>query len=594
MTNNELSSVFLDYCIRNNLIPAHKISQAQMIAEVSDRDIFELLLDTQLLHVDQLNEILSKITGYPFLDPLYESIHKPFAKETLYTLSHKLAFENMIFPIKIDQGSLHLVMANPTDEAVIKKVETIAKYPVKRYICYFKNIMRAVVRFYTYLGGKSFETLVTDALDEVSGKKKIDVPPSIWTEPIAKAMTREINFFNLQPTPPSEGEVAVSLLVQKILNNAIFLGVSDIHIEPFQEVIKVRFRKDGVLFAQWYIPISLRTNIVNRLKVLAGMDPTIRNKPQSGYISYENIVIVGVDIRASTVPTMYGERFAMRLLDKSRTILNPIDLGMNTNDLKLFRTKIKSPQGLVLMTGPTGSGKTTTIYAALDQLNKEYRSIITIEDPIEYQMLGVSQIQVKQRRGLNFAEAFREVLRQDPDVILLGEIRDTDSAKVAVTASSTGHLVFSTLHTNNAANSIPRLTAMSADSYVLSDTLELIIAQRLVRRLCPHCRKEDDLHEERLSQLGMDTSETADGNYFVAQGCEHCSFTGYISRIGVFEMLNPNERIREMIIHKEPSLHIERQARETGMIVMREDALEKARKGIVSLDEVVRVTSSSK
>lgn len=593
MTYDELAKVFLDHCIKNNLIPAHKISQAQMIADVSDRDIYELLLDTQLLNIDLLNELLSKITGYPFLDPLYESIHKPYAKETLYTLSHKLAFENMIFPIKIEEGSLHLAMANPTDEQVVRTVEAVAKYPVKRYVCYFKNIMRAVVRFYTYLGGKTFEVIVTDALDEVSGKKKIEAPPSIWNEPIAKAMTREIRLFSGQQDPPREGEVAISLLVQKIINNAIYLGVSDIHIEPFEEVIKVRFRKDGVLFAQWYIPIRLQSNLVNRLKVMANMDPTAHSKPQGGYISYENIVIVGVDIRASTVPTMYGERFAMRLLDKSRTLLNPADLGLNENELKLFATKIKSPQGLILMTGPTGSGKTTTIYAALDQLNRESSSIITIEDPIEYQMLGISQIQIKPKQELGFAEVFREVLRQDPDVILLGEIRDSDSAKVAVTASSTGHLVFSTLHTNNAASSIPRLISMGTDSFVLSDTLELIIAQRLVRRLCPHCKKEDELHEDRLKELGLDAKELKDGNFFAPQGCKQCNFTGYISRIGVFELLNPNEQIREMIIHKEPSLHIERQAQESGMVNMRQDAMDKARKGIVSLDEVIRVTSSS-
>ncbi|MCB1154252.1 Flp pilus assembly complex ATPase component TadA, partial [bacterium] len=296
------------------------------------------------------------------------------------------------------------------------------------------------------------------------------------------------------------------------------------------------------------------------------------------------------DIRASFVPTMYGDRIVLRLLDKSRTLLDPMDLGMHDEHLDIFHRHIRATQGLVLMTGPTGSGKTTSIYAALDQLNEVHRSIITIEDPIEYRMVGVSQIQVSEVRQMGFAEIFREVLRQDPNVVLLGEVRDADSAQVAVTAASTGHLVFTTLHTNNAAAAIPRLLMMGADPVVLSDAVHLIIAQRLVRRLCPECKQPDPLPDERLTKLGLKRDDLGDHQFYVAgPGCERCNETRHAGRIGVFEFLVPDDEIRQMIIERTPALSIERHARELGMRLMADDALQKARDGVISLDEYVHV-----
>jgi len=592
MKKEDLTAAFLDYCISNDILQAHKVSQVRLVAKESEVEIYEVLLDLHLLSTNQLNSILSEITGFPVADPLHESYRTPMSKKTLDAISNKIAFEQMIFPLKIDEGHLHLVMANPTDDLTVNKVESSSGYPVKRYVCYFKNILRAIVRYYTYLGGKKFESIVKDSLDEIEGRKKIRQPSSIWTEPLTKALTRDISIFSKNVEPPREGEVGVSLLVQKIVDNAIFLGVSDIHIEPFQDVIKVRFRKDGVLFGQWYIPKKLQVNLLNRIKVLAGMNSTIVNRPQGGYISYENITAVGVDIRASSIPTLYGERFSLRILDKTCTLLNEKDLGMEEDDLQNFIRKINSPQGLILLTGPTGSGKTTTIYAALDRLNKESRSIITIEDPIEYQMMGISQIQISVSKDLSFDSAFREVLRQDPDVILLGEIRDPESTQVAVMASSTGHLVFSTLHTTNSSNAIPRLISMGADHYVLSDSVQLIVAQRLVRRLCLNCRRPDDLTDERLSLLGISREILDENVYYVAQRCEKCNKRGYIGRIGVFELLIPDEKFREMIIAKESGLYLQRYAIQHGMRTVRTDALIKAKNGITSLDEVVRITSN--
>ncbi|MDP8256497.1 MAG: ATPase, T2SS/T4P/T4SS family [Candidatus Alcyoniella australis] len=594
MNANDLRDLFLNSCIEQQCLSPYKVPQAQMLAKASGKEIFDVLLDLGLLSLDQINNILSRVSGYPKLDPLVESLRHPPTKEALACVSQKVAINSRVFPLRIEDGELQLVMANPTDDSAVRAIQEMCGYPVKRFVCYPKNVLRTVARYYSAYGRKSFEELVQDGLDEVSGKRRIEPIQSIWTEPLGQALYREISLFprqkQFEEQPPEPGEVAVSLLVRKILDNAIFLGASDVHFEPFQDVIKVRFRRDGVLFSQWFIPDLLRTNLFNRIKIIGGMNPSITRRTQSGHIKYDPARMIGVDIRASIVPTLFGERLALRLLDKGRTLLNPLTLGMEPDDLRTFMGKIISPQGLILITGPTGSGKTTTIYSALDTLNQEERCIMTIEDPIEYLMSGVSQVQIDQRNDLGYAAAFREVLRQDPNVILLGEIRDSESAEVAVSASATGHLVFSTLHTNDAAGAVQRLISMGADAFVIADSLQLIIAQRLVRRLCLHCKQPDELSEERLQQLGLSSEQLADGKYYRPVGCPRCKNMGYQGRIAVFEILQPNSELRGMINENRPARDIKQAAVKAGMRTIRCDALLKAGLGITSLDEVVRVT----
>ena len=593
MNDLQLQEKFIEHCIstKTGFIKPHKMRQAQLISEWSKKPIFDVLMELQLISQAGINEALSETTGYPVFDPLTEAYLTQYSKEVLGKISHKMAVEHRAFPFKLENGKLHMVLANPTDETAVAALEKMAGYQIVRYVCYSKHILRAVVRYYNVVSDKSFENLVHDALDEISGRKKFKAPPSIWTEPLSEALRREIRLFPATSVELAEGEVSITLLVQKIINNAIYLGASDIHFEPFEDVIKVRFRKDGMLFAQWYVPNDLRVNLFNRLKVMSGMDLTVSKRPQDGYISYENLLPVGVDIRASIIPAMHGERAVLRLLDKAKGLLDPTRLGFEQDNHELFQRKIRSPHGLILMTGPTGSGKTTTIYAALSKLNSENRSIITIEDPVEYELQGINQIQVDPRFDMTFTQSFRAVLRQNPDVILLGEIRDPESAQVAVHASSTGHLVFSTLHTNDAANAIPRLISMGCDPYVLADALKLVVGQRLVRRLCESCQTPDNLDEQRLAELGFDAEDVPEGEYFRAVGCAHCNGMGYMGRFGVFELLVPDYIIQEMTVNRAPGTMIHKHAVDQGMLTMRGAAMIKAQRGQTSLDEVIRLTT---
>ncbi len=591
MNNLQLNTAFMDLCVSSRRIAPGKIEQIKTVSAIGGREIYDIILDLHLLSLEQLHAMLSELTRFPVADPLSLNASRPPTRETLNALPHMVALKHCVFPTLLAEGVLHVVMANPADEEVAHIIESLAGVRLRRYVCYYKNILRAVVRSYSYLNSKRFETIVQDGLQEVLGKKQIDPPSSIWTEPLSEALNREVHFFIRDVPSPRQGEVAVTLLVQKIIDNAIYLGASDIHIEPQEDVIKVRFRKDGLLYSKWYIPKMLQHNLLNRLKVMSGMDPITATKPQGGYITYTNVIAVGVDIRASAVPTLHGERFALRLLDKSHTLLAPQNLGMADGALSSFLGAIGRPQGLILVTGPTGCGKTTTIYVALNQLNQDHRAILTIEDPIEYQLMGVGQIQVDAAQQLSFSSVFREVLRQNPDVVLLGEIRDSETAHVAVTAASTGHQVFSTIHATSALGAIPRLLTLGADPFVLADSLGLVVAQRLVRRLCPACKRPDTLSEERLRKLSVSAAELSGGSYSVAAGCDQCNGLGYLGRIGIFELLFPDEPLREMIIERRSVKQMTQHAQGAGMTTLRADGLATAARGVTSLDEVAQATA---
>jgi type II secretory ATPase GspE/PulE/Tfp pilus assembly ATPase PilB-like protein len=591
MTDLELQEKFIEHCVTEGLVPVHKMAQARIIAESAGRQIYEVLEDIHLLSQNQLNQALSETTGVPPLDPFLESYKTLFSEETLCMISHKLAISKLVFPLWVKDGALHVVMANPTDTATIDAISKMSGFPVEAHVCYFKNVIRAVVRYYSYISGKRFEVIVKDAIDEITGKKTIIAPPSIWVEPLSEALFREVKLFPGNIEPPKEGEVAINQLVQKIIDNAIYIGASDIHIEPFADVVKVRLRRDGILDSQWYVPNEIKSYLYNRIKVMANLDLTSSNKPQDGHIPYENILPVGVDIRVATVPTEHGERIVLRLLDKNRTLLHPEAIGMEPEDQRLYQKQIQAPQGLVLLTGPTGSGKTTTIYVGLDQLNTDERCIITIEDPVEYELSGVSQVQIDPRQNFGFSNALRAILRQNPDVVLLGEIRDPESAQVAVSASSTGHLVFSTLHTNSAADAVTRLISMDADPFVLSSSLQMIVGQRLVRRLCNKCKQPIIPSQEQAVMLGLVQEGLSDETFHGPVGCDACFGHGYLGRIGVFELLAVDDAVRNMIVSQAPSIRIQQYAVENGMRTMRQDALRKAARGITSLDEVIKRTA---
>jgi len=387
-------------------------------------------------------------------------------------------------------------------------------------------------------------------------------------------------------------DAPVIKLVNLVLSQAVRDNASDIHIESYKDRVKIRKRVDGILYDMYSPPRHVQGKLISRVKIMAKMDIAEKRLPQDGRIEIR-IADRNVDIRVSTLPTSFGERVVMRLLDKSNTLVPLEDLGLSREDMNQFLRLIKAPHGIILVTGPTGSGKTTTLYSALGILNNPDINIITVEDPIEYQMNGISQMQVNSKIGLTFAKGLRTIVRQDPDVILVGEIRDMETAEIAIQSALTGHLVFSTLHTNDAASAITRLIDMGVEPFLVSSSVNAIMAQRLVRKICPHCRESYVPSEAYLELVGLSPLEFAGHELFRGVGCVHCLHTGYKGRIGIFELMSLTPAMKSLILTTSDAGQIKEQALsspEIGMKTLRQDGLRKVLAGLTTLEEVFRVT----
>jgi general secretion pathway protein E len=384
-------------------------------------------------------------------------------------------------------------------------------------------------------------------------------------------------------------EAPVIRLVNLVLFQAVKERASDIHIEPFQKELKVRYRIDGILYNRLSPPKRYQPAIVSRLKVMAKLDIAEKRLPQDGRIPIK-IADQDIDIRISIIPTTYGERVVLRLLDKSSAHFGLEEIGLSADQLKTLEELIRRPNGILFVTGPTGSGKTTTLYAALSRINSPDKNIVTIEDPVEYQLFGIAQIQVNPKIGLTFAHGLRSILRHDPDVILVGEVRDVETAEIAIQAAMTGHLVFSTLHTNDAASAVTRLTDMGIEPFRSASVIRAIAAQRLVRVLCPECKEEYTPEAEALRDAGLAPAQIQGKKVYRGRGCPACAGTGYRGRTAIYEILRVSETIRQLIMKKVDSATIARKALEEGMKDLREDGAEKVLAGITTLEELVRVT----
>jgi general secretion pathway protein E len=385
-------------------------------------------------------------------------------------------------------------------------------------------------------------------------------------------------------------EVPVIRLVNQMLSRALEARASDIHLEPFENHLKVRYRIDGILHEMEPPPRELKAAVISRLKILAQLNIAERRLPQDGRIK---VKIAGrdVDLRIATIPTLYGESVVIRLLERSQIFSDLGALGLPADVLRSFGEMISKPHGMILATGPTGSGKTTTLYGALQKINDPGKKIITIEDPVEYQLSGVNQIQVKPQIGLTFANGLRSIVRQDPDIIMVGEIRDFETAEIAVQAALTGHLVFSTLHTNDAAGAVSRLLEMGVQDYLLASSLLGVLAQRLVRRLCERCRKEAPFSEFKIQSSEFKVqSRTPPKSLWQANGCDSCSGTGYVGRIGIFELLPATPEICKLIVQRVDAGSIRSLAQSQGVRLLREDGWQKACAGVTTVAEVLRVT----
>jgi type II secretion system protein E len=480
----------------------------------------------------------------------------------------KVVFQYNVMPMRADNGTLVVAANDPFNLALLESIRLVAKCRVQLALSTGADIAKALKRYY----GVGAETL-----DELIQKNVLDLDTSA-----------EITKEDLES---GDQEASVVKFVNQIIGEAYKERSTDIHFEPMENDLRIRYRVDGVLH-QTPVPPQLKqfqSAIISRIKVMANMDIAERRLPQDGRI---NVRSSGeeIDVRVSTIPTAYGESVSLRLLMRSSIFLGLDTLGLNGDDEKIIRKLVDLPHGIILVTGPTGSGKSTSLYAFLSTINSIDQRIITIEEPIEYELPGVNQIQVKPDIGLTFASGLRHILRQDPDVIMVGEVRDKETAEIAIRAALTGHLVFSTLHTNDAAGAVTRLIDMGIEPFLVSSSVEALIAQRLVRTICKACREEYKPDPEMLREIGFPAAEIGRAKFFRGRGCEECRFTGFRGRTGIYEILVMSEAIRPLVIERAPSTTIKQTACTRGMKTLRDDGWIKVQLGMTTVEEVARVT----
>lgn len=526
-----------------------------------------LAVEKGLLTEDELLTSLSKKLRVPYVKNLEEEGLDPSLVSRVPIVFSK---KHKVVPMKMEDGILTVATPDPLNYEPLDDLRLIIEcQEVRVVLSSEREVLRAINRFY---------------------EQSADTPQEMIQSMDAESSDRILH--ELEETADLldiSDEAPVIKLVNLILFQAVKERASDIHIEPFQKELKVRYRIDGILYQRLDPPKRYQSAIVSRLKVMAKMDIAEKRLPQDGRIPIK-IADKDIDIRVSIIPTTFGERVVLRLLDKQSLLLGMGEIGLSPDKHQTLQDLISRSNGILLVTGPTGSGKTTTLYAALSQINSPDKNIITIEDPVEYQLWGIGQIQVNPKIGLTFAHGLRSVLRHDPDVILVGEIRDAETAEIAIQAALTGHLVFSTLHTNDAASAATRLVDMEIEPFLVASVVRAIVAQRLIRVICSECKEGYVPEPEMLKEVGITPEQLKGGKVYRGKGCPACSGTGYRGRTGIYEILLVSETIRQLIMKKADSVSIGRQAVEEGMKTLREDGARKIVEGITALEEVVRVT----
>ncbi|MFK3938998.1 GspE/PulE family protein [Alkalihalobacillus sp. NPDC078783] len=519
----------------------------------SGQRLGDALLERELITEHELIKALETQLGITHVN-LYRTA---VDTQVLKLIPEEIAKKYTLIPISKQADLLQIAMADPLDYFAIDDIQMITGFQVEPQIAVRAEVIEAIERYYQ----------INDSLIEDETAK---IEPVTKEEPAA-----------------SEQDAPIIKLVDQLLQHGLNQRASDIHIDPLEETFMVRYRIDGILRTERTYSSTILSALTARIKIMGELNITENRLPQDGRIK----VLVGsehVDMRISTLPTIFGEKIVIRLLAglSERTDLS--SLGLNQVHEKMFRSMLENPSGLILLTGPTGSGKTSTLYAGLHHLNTDQVNIVTVEDPVEYHINGINQVQVNSQVGLTFAKGLRAILRQDPNIVMIGEIRDTETAEIAVRASLTGHLVLSTLHTNSAIAAIPRLTEMGIEPYLVASGLSGVVGQRLVRRICPTCRQThapNELEREQFEKRGMNVTQLYRG-----EGCSHCGDTGYLGRIAVHEMLMIDETIRQLLMNKETLQNIHEYATNNGMIFLLDDGLLKVKQGLTTLEEVLHVT----
>jgi type II secretion system protein E len=505
---------------------------------------------------------LAQALNWPFLEMAKLEVPAPARNK----ISTKVAFQHSIMPTDVLDGTVQIAVSNPFDTAMLNAVRFDARGPVQFALAPRAEIEKALKKYY----GVGAETL-----DEMGGGEDEPLELLIGDKEITEG----------------DQEASVIKFVNQVIWEAYKDRATDIHLEPQEDELRIRYRIDGILH-QTPMPPQLKrfqAAIISRIKVMSGMNISEKRLPQDGRI---NVRIKGeeIDIRVSTVPTVYGESVSLRLLSRGKIFLSLDKLGFSPQDEKAIREIIVKPHGILLVTGPTGSGKSTSLYAMLSSINSIQKRIITVEEPVEYELKGINQIAVRPEIGLTFAMGLRHILRQDPNVIMVGEIRDLETAEIAIRASLTGHLVFSTLHTNDAPSAFTRLIDMGIEPFLVASSVEAIMAQRLVRTICPHCKAEQKVERDYLLKIGFPEEEIVTTKFMRGAGCEECRGLGYQGRLAIYELLVLNEALRPLILNRSSSTTIAQKAMDQGMRTLRTDGWNKVKNGITTIEEVLRVT----
>jgi type IV pilus assembly protein PilB len=564
---------FSEILVSKGIISQEQLTEATKVAGDSGKKLHEEILRLGYAPPARVMKALAKANRMAFTD--LEGMTVP--DEVIDLVPESVARENTILPLREEGTMLRVATSDPTDIDTQEKLRFILNREVEMTLAMRDQIVESINRHYGSGDGESADSMLTQEFTDT----EIDFTETTVEQEAALKQDED------------ESSAPVVKLVNLIITEAVTLKASDIHIEPFENEIRVRYRIDGRLVVRDSAPRRLLGAILSRIKILSRLDIAERRRPQDGRIKITTQDGKDFDLRVSVLPTNHGQSVVMRLLDKDNIKVGIRQLGLSENDFRQFKSLIRRPNGIILVTGPTGSGKTTTLYASLNELNRSDTKIITAEDPVEYYLSGINQVEVKHNIGLDFARVIRAMLRQAPNVILVGEMRDTETAQMGIQASLTGHLVFSTLHTNDAPSAVTRMIDMGVPAYLVASSVVAVLAQRLVRLNCSNCRQPHEPLESELQAAGFTPDQLATANFMKGRGCVKCQKRGYKGRMGIFELMVLNNKIRELAFQGAATQDIRRAAVAGGMRVMFDDGLEKVLQGRTTLDEVFRVAKKS-
>ncbi len=562
MAQKKIGDIFVDA----GLITKEQLAECLKDVEQTGQTLLDCVIEKKFVPSDKVAQMLAKHVGLEYIPELTEQM---IDVGLLGKVPLRFLRENSVMPVMVD-GAVVILTTNPLQFQPLDELNILLGGGIQSAVATKKMIVDGINRYYPLGGAKQM-------IEELEEEKEFE-------EAVEFDQVEEKDILGMAAEAP------IIKLVNHILFQAAKRGASDIHIEPFEKEVKVRYRVDGVMYDIMSPPKRVQGALASRIKIMAGLNIAEKRIPQDGRIEIK-VADKSIDIRVSVLPVAFGERIVMRLLDKTRTFAQLEDLGLSKRDFDVLIKGISRPNGIIFVTGPTGSGKTTTLYSILSRLSTPEVNIITVEDPVEYQMQGIGQVQVRDKIGLTFAAALRSILRQDPDIIMIGETRDQETAQIAIQSALTGHLVLSTLHTNNAPATITRLLDMGVEPYLIASSVVLACAQRLVRKLCEKCKSVYTPSEELLKSIGLKKEEAAGMTFYKANGCHECGNTGFKGRLAVFEIMEMTNDIARLTIERADTSLLKQQAQADGMAPLLEDGVRKIAQGLTTIDEVLSVAT---